>query len=547
MKEHNEAFTICKKTGKLHQKTSSKNKIRNSLVVFIVLNLLWLIFRTGTKPSRIVYPCQQTALKNIGLALGSLIPMISISVFFLDKKEWKNHLKKLILVLLIFTPISSGLLLQQVSSGSEVALLINPVETNDLYSTDIFVVNGREVSHIEDLINLMGSNGLLFYQSENAGLNQGPTGLISDDDVTLIKINCQWSERGGTNTDTLKELVEAIISHPDGFKGEIIVADNGQGRGSMDWSQTNAEDKKQSTQDVVNLFSSTYNVSTYLWDEISSSNVDEFSTGDMDDGYFVYDTADIETEIIPSYPKFTTPFGTKVSFKYGIWNGTSYEQKLKVINMPVLKSHSSYGVTATLKHYMGVQTQSLANGHDTIDTGGMGTLMVEFGVPTLNIIDAIWINANPETSRFVGPGTSYSVATRTNILIAGLDSVALDYWSAKHILMPVAELIGYTDTYSLDPSSSKSTGLTEAFGIWLNNTKAELIRGGYNVTTNEQKINVHANSLVLDIEVVKNHHLWMWFGISGSIIVLVSIITVVSIKIVKKRRNKINEVHLDKS
>ena len=74
-------------------------------------------------------------------------------------------------------------------------------------------------------------------------------------------------------------------------------------------------------------------------------------------------------------------------------NGTGYEKRLKVINMPVLKSHVWYGVTASLKHYMGVQSEGeqvgvgLANGHDTVGTGGMGTLMVETGLPTLNIID----------------------------------------------------------------------------------------------------------------------------------------------------------------
>ncbi|NHJ85625.1 MAG: DUF362 domain-containing protein [Asgard group archaeon] len=544
--ETQEAPMVCKKTGKIYQK-DSKKAIKRSLLVFIVLNLLWLIFRTGTKPSRIVYPCQQAAIKNIGLALGSLIPILSLTAFFLDKNEWKNHLKKLVLLLLIFTPISSGLLLQQSSSGSEVELVINPLESNEIYSTDIFVVNGKDVAHIKNLIDLMGSNGLLFYQSENQSSNQGPTGLISANDVVLLKINCQWSERGGTNTDVVREMIQAIISHPDGFNGEIIVADNGQGRGSMDWSQTNAEDKVQSTQDVINSFSDSYNISTYLWDTIYDIQVDEFSAGDMNDGYFVYDLADSETEIIPSYPKFTTPFGTKVSFKHGIWNGTDYEQKLKVINMPVLKSHSSYGVTATLKHYMGVQTQKLANGHSTIDTGGMGTLMVEFGIPTLNIIDAIWINANPETSRFVGPGTSYSAATRVNILIAGLDPIALDYWSAKHILMPAAKLLGYSDVYSLDPTSTKSTGLEEAFGVWLNYTKAELIRGGYNVTSNEQNINVYANSLVLDIEVVKNNHLGLWLGISGSIMTFVAVVIFVSVKIVRKRRTIHKEMHSDKS
>jgi hypothetical protein len=56
------------------------------------------------------------------------------------------------------------------------------------------------------------------------------TGLIAKDDFVIIKVNCHWNERGGTNTDLVKALIQVIVDHPDGFTGEIIVADNGQAR-----------------------------------------------------------------------------------------------------------------------------------------------------------------------------------------------------------------------------------------------------------------------------------------------------------------------------
>jgi hypothetical protein len=247
---------------------------------------------------------------------------------------------------------------------------------------------------------------------------------------------------------------------------------------------------------VVDSFASSHQVSTFNWQDIRSISVDEYSEGDMIDGYYVYDTPDPETGIYVSYPKFETDFGTRISFKQGIWNGTNYENRLKVINMPVLKSHSVYGVTATTKNYMGVQSEGgfssggLANGHESVGTGGMGSLMAECGLPTLHIIDAIWINACPHPSVYTGPFTSYSVATRVNTLIAGIDPIALDCWAANHVLIQAAEVIGYDDTQSLDPQNDQRNGLNEAFGVWLNLTKDEIVTAGYNVTTDENAMNV---------------------------------------------------------
>jgi hypothetical protein len=121
----------------------------------------------------------------------------------------------------------------------------------------------------------------------------------------------------------------------------------------------------------------------------------------------------------------------------------------------------------------------------------MGTLMVETGLPTLNIIDAIWINANPYPAWMVGPSTYYSYATRVNVLMASTDPVALDYWAAKHVLVQAASLIGYDDTHTVDPDNTERSGLSEAFGVWLNLTKNEIVAGGYNVTTSEDHMNVY--------------------------------------------------------
>ncbi len=485
-----------------------KSHTRNKRLILIgVFSLIWFILRTGTKPSRVVYPCQRAALANSSILLGLSIQLSLVSILTKTKKDISKKGVSLVMLILIANLIlSSGELLGRMQLAGaadpdqELYLSLGANQASSFPASNLYVINGRAIANVNELINLMGSNGLLFYKSDTSGANQGPTGLIENNDVILIKINEEWPYRGGTNTDVLKQLIQALVEHPEGFAGEIVVADNGQWQGSMDWSQNNAEDPAQSTQDVVNMFSQDFDVSTYTWIPIRRTRVDEYSEGDLTDGYILYDNPDPETGIYVSYPKFKTQFGTYISFKKGIWNGTSYEKRLKIINIPVLKSHSSYGVTASLKHYMGVQSQGegqpgLANGHSKVATGGMGTLMVETGLPTLNIIDAIWVNANPPPFSGAEPSTPYNQATRVNVLMASTDPVALDYWAAKHVLMETANLIGHTDTHTINPDNTDESGVSgEAFGVWLSLTENEIVAGGYPVTSDENKMNLFVKS-----------------------------------------------------
>jgi len=494
-KHHKNKVHFCKK----------RNNCDKSLILFGVASFIWFIFRTGTKPSRAVYPCQRAALTNSSILLGLSIPLWLTSALIKTKNLIsKKGISIIILIIIANIALSSSQFLGNIQlaiaaePNQELFLTIEPMQASSYPASNLYLVNGRATAHINELLNLMGSNGLIFYKSDITGENKGPNGLIAKNDVVLIKINEEWPERGGTNTDILKELIQAIVYHPEGFVGEIVVADNGQWQGSMNWPESNAEDHAQSTQDVVNMFAQNFNISTHSWIPIRSIQVDEYSEGDLTDGYILYDDPDPETGIYVSYPKFQTQFGTYISFKNGIWNETGYEERLKIINLPVLKTHSTYGVTASLKHYMGVQSQrhgqsGLANGHSTVATGGMGTLMVETSLPTLNIIDAIWVNANPMGSNWQGPSTPYNQATRVNLLMASTDPVALDYWAAKHVLMQTANLIGYTDTdtRTMDPDNTESG----AFGVWLSRTENEIVAGGYPVTSDEDKMNVYIKSV----------------------------------------------------
>ena len=368
--------------------------------------------------------------------------------------------------------------------------------------SDIFAVN--ETSGHDDgfnkLIDFMGKHGLPFYKSNIKKRTQGSDGLIAKDDVIIIKVNSQWAERGGTNTDLIKAIIEVIINHPDHFVGELVVADNGQaqygstrGGGSLDYENSNAEDHSQSIQKVVDTFSGSYKVSTYLWDDITLKSVGEYSNGNMEDGYIINQTANPTTGIKVSYPKFKTRFGTHISFKKGIWNPAtkSYNSGgLKVINVPVLKAHFIYGVTACVKHYMGVTSDRLTDhsAHQSVGKGGMGTEMVETRMPVLNVLDAIWVNANPGK----GPGTSYADATSVNVVMASKDPVALDYWASKHVLMQAAKTLGFTDLAHIDPDNTAAG----SFGDWLRLSTQEIKKSGYQVTVNEDQMNVCVSNLL---------------------------------------------------
>ena len=461
-----------------------------SFFIFGLVCIIWFLFRTGTKPSRIEYPCQRASIAGANLWVAVfLFPLVSI----IKSHENVRTTRLLGAGIIGFVLIIGALYFFGTGNPES----INEDVPQSMVTSDIFVVNGTSGNDggVAQLLNLMERKGTPFYAIRNG---TSKTGLIAKDDVVLIKVNSQWDERGGTNTDLVKALIQAIVDHPDGFTGEIIVADNGQAQngptktgGNLSYIKNNAEDISQSMTKVVGSFSGTSNISTYLWDTITTKRVREYAEGDMDDGFIVNETRNPRTGILVSYPKFRTQYGTYVSFKKGIWHTEkrAYEEdRLKIINVPVLKVHGQMGVTGAVKNYMGVPSNKLTSrmggsAHTSVDKGGMGTEMAETRFPTITFLDAIWINARPGS----GPTSHYDIATQTKIIAASTDPVALDFWAAQNILMPTAKSLGYTDLSSIDPENN-SRG---KFGNWLRLSMGELRKSGYNTTIDRNAMNVY--------------------------------------------------------
>ncbi|MFC1803717.1 DUF362 domain-containing protein [Thermoproteota archaeon] len=460
--------------------------------------LIWYVLRTGSKPSRATYPCQQAAAFNANLWVTTYFTPILIVG---DWKGVKEHWKTVFVVILLGVGIYRYMSLNNTDISEQdltpVKLKLEPNIVSDPISSIYAVTgtNGKD-NGVSRLIQLMNEQGQPFYLSTKEDDTQGHAGFIGNDDVVLIKVNSQWDERGGTNTDLVKSIINAITKHPDGWKGEIIVADNGQAQfggagrgGSLEWGKNNAEDQTQSVQDVVDMFAVNYKVSTYLWDTITSNVVQEFAEGDDEDGFVVQTNIISSTNTVVSYPKFTTLYKTQISFKYGVYKLEidDYDvDKLKVINVPVLKSHGTYGVTGAIKHYMGVPSDKLSASlgyriHSSVGLGAMGTLMAQTRVPTLNIIDAIYVNALPKG----GPKTPYMYATQTNIIAASTDPVAIDYWASKYVLCAICAENG-DNTSTMDPDNISDGG----FGAWLRLSMNELNAAGYPFTLDENVINV---------------------------------------------------------
>ena len=442
---------------------------------FAVASLIWLLLRTGTRLSRISYPCQQAAAaSSLGLLqyLGSLI--VWATLWQPTKGRWAALIAILSIVGLVCIAILLGYALLPSPAGRpspELPSWTSPAAVSDVFAVHSvpiprYSLNGGAVpgsiapsealhdAGVDALVNLMESQGIHFYQT----LAQ-PTGIIGPEDVVVIKINDQWNgeasrARTHTNNDVLKGLIYRIFQHPEVFTGAVIVAENTQWT-DPNWnsdSYNNAQDPLQSYQNVVDAFlSQGYDVCISDWRSLSQAFVDEFRTGDDQDGYILVDDPGQPGIDQLSYPKFSLTCGSQalsISMRYGLWDGAAYDNtRLKMINLPVLKRHGWAGATIAVKNYIGFLTTSDRErrfgsseemhgffwgfeGHHP-DYGLLARQMARIRRADLNIVDAIWV---PTASNKAGcPGD----CIRRNVLLASVDPFALDYYASVNVLTPL--------------------------------------------------------------------------------------------------------------
>jgi len=460
--------------------------------------LAWFLLRTGTRFDRIRYPCQKVSLDMVLLG----IPLLGSFIAANRAKNSKRSKKRITFLLLGILVVGVGLLATSNSFVFDMLYAaLNPetsyVQNQDLTISElhsdaplstVYVAKGRNpADSLNSLLSLMEEKGLSIYQTSQR------EGIIGKEDTVLIKVNGEWQERGGTNTDLLKAFIQKVIDHPEGFAGEIVVVENGQWAIYLDSDRSNAKDKRQSFQKVVDYFENQgYQVSLYDWTEIGGTAGDIIIIEEDErkrDGY-----VDMPKGV--SYPIFTTKFGTRISLKDGIWKEDQYDKsQLKFINMPVLKSHSLMGLTGATKHYMGVLSTSLCNDgfsqhQGMVEHGLMGRMMAQVIYPDLNLIDANYIGVSSR-----GPASSYESAYKADLVLAGRDPIALDYYAGKYILYPLTEF----ERHHPDSQETKRTSYSgypyNVFRQYLISSKKELDKGGYQPTMDEKQIQVFVATL----------------------------------------------------
>jgi uncharacterized protein (DUF362 family) len=332
---------------------------------------------------------------------------------------------------------------------------------SDMPKSRVFRITGcpthdGELRHlgIDALLDLLAQDGLHFYRSNVDHPWAGPDGIIDSNDVVLIKVNCQWKCRGTTNTDVLRGLICRILEHPEGFDGEVVIIENGQGQASFDgnprawgsyslWPQieneicVNAEEQAILTVDyLVNNVFKEAPVSSYLLDPIRANFISD--SEHSIDGYRLI--SDV------SYPCFTSVQGNRIELREGIWSGGGYSPNLKLINLPVLKAHGGTGITGALKHSYGIVSMNdgfVGIRHFAESGTQCGKMWSLVRTPDLNILDCIWVSW--ASLGGYPPETTF----RANKLLAGVDPVALDYYASKNVLLP----LGGPSAYEHDPDA----------------------------------------------------------------------------------------------
>ncbi len=172
-----------------------------------------------------------------------------------------------------------------------------------------------------------------------------------------------------------------------------------------------------------------------------------------------------------------------MELKEGIWNGSSYDDNLKLINIPVLKDHAGCGVTGAVNSDFGIL--SMADGwrrerHYERLGVHCGEMIAKVRAPVLNVLDCIWV------TQVKWAGYPPESTTRLDQLLASLDPVALDYWASKHVLYP----IDGNEEHHPDEYQPLRNYLTQV----RDQVNAEGGISGHEVTLDESLIDVHSSA-----------------------------------------------------
>jgi hypothetical protein len=279
----------------------------------------------------------------------------------------------------------------------------------------------------------------------------------------------------------MKAFIQEVLAIP-GFSGEIILAENHHypEKNSRAWT-TKKRNGDYNYNELIKYFqeSGQPNVTKYHWHDggpsVHPSHGGAENGGIVEgpregDGYvwckdLIY-TSRSGRKTMMSYPVFTSTYsGITIDLRNGAWKQGQYiDTPVKLINFSGFNHHTNWaGATGAIKNYLGivdmtcghrgVKPDGFYNFHSVgskksrlhwrierlrkkfglgyishFDGGAVGYFMRHVRMADLNII----------TAERVGWGSRIdtSLSAKTSTILASTDPVALDYYAAKHILLP---------------------------------------------------------------------------------------------------------------
>lgn len=299
---------------------------------------------------------------------------------------------------------------------------------------------------VDKLMELMSTENYKIYKSQTVDTLSGPEGIIGSDDVVVIKVNNHCEEYGSVNNDVLQGFIQLIVDHPDGFTGEVVIVDK-----ILCNPPYNSEDNTRDLNVIADYFKPEHKVSMHLLsNEVYAGNIND-DPDTFEVGYVFLGPDDDPEYGRVSYPCLETEFGTQINMRYGVWEGSSYNNdKLKLIGYSVIKNHFMMGGTNVIKNFFGITnigtllpdlfTSAWQRSHDYIYTNGLlGRWWKYVRKADFFLVDGIRVVTQPSVGPFSAGESSIS---KTNLLLGGFEPVNLDYYSFKRILYPLgAELI----------------------------------------------------------------------------------------------------------
>ncbi len=355
--------------------------------------------------------------------------------------------------------------------------------------------------------------------------------LIGKDDIVIIKPNGQKIRHNMTNTNTMLEFINQVLSIP-GFAGEVIIAENHHLHpdSAAGWT-TDYKNGDYNLNELIAYFNDrgVKNITKYHWRDagtvpnavVKDGERGKIVTGpDEGDGYVwsdeEYSYQGCKTKM--TYPIFTSSYsGVTIDFKNGAWKDGKYtQQPVKFINMSALRNHSNAGVTATVKNYLGVVdltcgyhgleppgyynfhyiavdwpsisilrkamksfiTSKLAKKQKIIrkvagfvgpQNGAIGGAVGHF-IKTIRKADL-----NIITAEYAGHEGRHKQPGHTKTVLASTDPVALDYYAGKYLLYPLGgERAEYNNPDNMRGTFRKYLELCCAEGVGTLN-EAEMI------------------------------------------------------------------------